>query len=104
MILLVSLAAAKTHLRVLSTDHDYDIELKIGMASDIVLDYIKNRTVPTEWIIGTSPITYDIPALIQAAVLLVVGELYFSREASVANVLSPAVMSLLERYRDPAIA
>lgn len=104
MIALVTLIQAKTHLNILNSDHDADITFKIAQASEIVTDYIKVKVVPDEWTIGTSPQTYDVPALIQAAVLLVVGELYFSREASIANVLSPAVMSLLERYRDPAIA
>lgn len=107
MIDLVTLNQAKDHLRIVLTDtqHDTDVQFKIAQASEIVMDYIKRSVVPDEWTVSSvSPISYSIPALVQAATLLVVGELYFNREASTADVLSTAVMNLLERYRDPALA
>lgn len=103
---LVTLTQGKLHLNIVLTDtsHDTDIAFKISQASEIVMDYIKVKVVPDEWTVNTSPVFYEIPALIQAATLLVLGELYFNRESSVANIISPAIEALLARYRDPAIA
>lgn len=94
---LVTLAQAKLHLRIVDdTTHDADISLKIAMASEIVLHHHKLSTVPSEWLIG-SPVTIDAPPMIQAATLLVLGELFANREGGVANVLSDAVKSLIPR-------
>lgn len=106
MIAFVTLSQAKAHLRIAesNTAHDTDVTMKIEMASEIVLDYLKKPSIPTEWLIGSPQTTIAAPALIQAATLLVLGELFMNREASVTDVLSPAVQSLLERHRDPAMA
>jgi hypothetical protein len=102
VISLVSLEVGKTHLRVDVTDHDADITLKIAQASAIVMRFYKKDVVPDDWIVNNSPISYDIPADIQAAVLLVLSDLYENREASIANPLSDAVKSLIPR--DPTLA
>lgn len=106
MINLVTLDRAKLHLRIAlsNDDSNQDIMNKIAEASDIVMDYIKKKTVPEEWVKSYSPELYEVPPLIQAAVLLVMGELYLNREASVVNVLNDSMGRLLNRYRDPSIA
>lgn len=96
---LVSLAQAKQHLRIDAdvTDHDTDVEMKILQASAILMRHYKRDSIPAEWLLNTSPLTYEIPYDIQAATLLILGELYFNREASNVNALSPAVKALIPR-------
>jgi len=82
---------ARYHLRIDGTEHDAEIEQKLMLAEAIVADYIGN----------SSQSNSDIEA---AAVMLVLGELWLNRESSTADVLSPAVRSLLERQRVQALA
>ncbi len=104
MIGLIDLDAAKAHLHIRNTDSDADIEAKILQASAIVMTHCKLATIPNDWIVNSSPIEYQIPYDIQAAVYLETAELYFQREGSVSGVLSEAVQNLLRAYRDPTIA
>lgn len=106
MIILITFAEGKEHLRVDHNVDDADIQRKIDQATNIVLDYLKMRTVPSSWTGGTafSPPGDGVPGTVKAATLLVLGELWENREASVAIVLSDAVKSLLHRWRDPAMA
>jgi hypothetical protein len=94
MAALVTLAEAKAHLRVLANDQDTDITMKALAASDIVIDYIKRPA--HGWTDTTAP------ALVKAAILLVLGALFEDREGG--DPISDAVKSLLHRYRDPAYA
>lgn len=105
-IALVSLDQAKDHLRVTHDNDDEDIFSKVEQASAIVLDYLKLSVTPTDWgnLSGDSPPGTGVPHLIQAATLLILGELFKGRESSTVDVLSNAVKSLLHRYRDPALA
>jgi hypothetical protein len=90
---LVTLIEAKAHLRVLASDQDTDITAKALAASDIVIDYIKRPD--HEWTDA------DAPPLIKAAILLVLGNLFFEREGAM---ITDGVKSILHRYRDPALA
>lgn len=101
MILLVSVAQAKEHLRILHSDSDSDIESKVASASLIVMRHHKLDSVPAEWFQGSPP-QINAPENIQAAVLLVTSELFENREAGVSNPLSEAVKSLIPR--DPTMA
>lgn len=94
MAALVTLAEAKTHLRVLADDQDSDITAKALAASDIVIDYIKR---PDH---GWTDVT--VPALVKSAILLVLGALFDDREGG--DPISDAVKSILHRLRDPALA
>jgi hypothetical protein len=101
---LVTLEQAKMQLRIDDEEHDADIGMKIKQASHIVLDYLKYKEIPPlAWMVG-SPAVMQVPPLVEAAVLLKVSELYHNRESSVINLISPAVVALLDRYRDPALA
>jgi hypothetical protein len=104
MVDLVSLTEGKTHLRITNSNADADIALKITIASEILMDYLKRAEPPEEWATADSPVTYVVPALVKGACLLILGELYMNREASVANVLPERLCALLERYRDPSFA
>lgn len=104
--MLVSIEQAKAHLRVDHDDEDADLTLKCVAAGEIVVDFLKLKELPAAWTAGESfsPPENTVPALIQAAVLEVVGELYRNREASVGDILSEKVKSVLWRHRDPALA
>lgn len=88
---MITLTEAKTHLRVIHADEDADITRKLTMAIAIVQDYTR------------IDVTYDPSAVADAAILLVLGELYTNREAN-ANPLSSSVKSILERIRVPGFA
>ena len=100
---LVSAYQAQSHLRANNEDL-VDVQFKLEQASDIVWDYLKLKSVPDDWIMNTSPLTYAIPRKIQAITLLVLGELYENRESTVSNPLSEGVQALCERLRDPGYA
>ncbi len=111
MIDLVTLERAKEHLRVTGSESDDDILGKISQASDFVLNYLKIADLVADSSPPTSPAVTDIwppygivPGEVEAATLLVLGELYEKREAADADVLSQAVRDLLHRRRDPALA
>lgn len=88
---MISLDNARYHLRIDGTEHDPEIEQKLMLARAIVADYIGSNNQSNG----------DIE---EAAVMLVLGELWLNRESSSADVLSPAVRSLLERQRVQALA
>ncbi|SAK50683.1 Phage gp6-like head-tail connector protein [Caballeronia pedi] len=99
---LVSLARACLHLRVVPGEDDTAINDLIEAASDIVMDYLK-KPVPEEWKVETDSTASTVPGPVRAAVLLVLGHLYADREGGT-DPISPAVVSLLMRHRDPAVA
>jgi len=101
---LISLDEAKLHLRIAldNPDYDADVTLKIEEASSILLDWVKQKTIPEEWMNGTEPA--NVPAFVRSAVKVMLGELHENREASIADVMSPAVQALLQRLWDPALA
>lgn len=102
---LITLEAAKQQLRIAPNNntHDADIQAKILEASAILMDWIKQPAVPDSWMSG-SPAVMTVPPLVQSVTKLILSELFENREASVANVISPAVQTLLQRLFDPALA
>jgi len=112
---LVSLDDAKRHLRlnVLAPvlDEDDDLRMKILTATAVILDYLAR---PTDAVWTADMAAWDIttvPRVVQAAILVQLGELYRFRgdDAGMTptpehGFLSPHVTALLARYRDPALA
>lgn len=105
MVELVTLADARIQLNTTDPARDADIIQKIQIASSIVMNYCKRseEAMPIEWIIG-SPATSNVPGAIRGVVLMMVSELFYNREAGVANVLSDFMKHLLAPYRDPTLA
>lgn len=103
MIDLIDLEEAKDHLRVTGTRFDADIQNKILQASAIIFNYLKVNVNDSPLSV---PWTGAIPWDIKAACCLVVGILNRYRDdgEAEADPLSPAVRSLLHRYRTPAMA
>jgi hypothetical protein len=98
MAALVTLAVAKSHLRLnpVVTADDADIQLKVNQASAIVINHLKAQADPT-WTDAT------VPVQVQAAVLTLVTQLVVSRgDGDVPD------DSQWQRYltilRDPALA
>lgn len=81
-----------------------DLDLKILAVSAVIMRHIKLTDYDEDWYDDSSPAVLTIPYDIRAAALLAVGEMYMTREASTANVLSPTVLDLLRSYRDPSMA
>jgi len=101
MVALVTLEAAKAHLRVDDDTQDDEVETKLNDASDIIVDYLKRPD--HDWTDET------VPGQVRSSVLLVLGALWENREgvgqyAEELDPISPAVVSLLMRMRDPALA
>lgn len=109
---IVDFETAKLHLRVDHDEDDVDITFKLEQASAIIIDFLKMP--PGTWDLKTqnsgSAGTGDsgsagdtAPMQVQAATLMVLGELYKNRESS-ADPLSKTVKDMLRRLRDPALA
>lgn len=118
---LVTLAQAIGHLRLTGTfvvgsspidPVETDLTLKLAQAEDVVLNYLKIPAIsPEHWTIEPDQIN-TVPPLVQAAILLQLGELWRFRgddvdgqgPAQTAGDLSPTATNLLRRWRDPAVA
>ena len=99
---IVTLSQAKSHLREDSNDRDADITLKLAAAEAAVREYITEDE--DDW--GTA----GPPATVQAAVLLMLGDLDANRgdqeqaQGPADGYLPKAVTNLLYRHRDPSMA
>lgn len=98
---LVSVYEGRLHLRIDDDFSDEEVTLLIEKATSIVLDYIKNPT--GVWLDTDGVTVLPVPALVRAAILMVMGTLYMDREGQM-DPLSLAVQSLLQRQRTPALA
>ena len=104
--MLVSLTQASDHIRRDTTDDDSDLTLKIEAASAIVAGYIDtgadflNTAGDPDYDTAGDPI--NVPRDVQAATLLVLGDLYMDREAG--DALSPTMTAILAKWRPPVFA
>ena len=113
MVMLVSLAQAKEHLRVDDADNDNDLTLKVHAASAAVLNYIRNGAdvftdSSGEPIVDSNGNPIGIPYDVQAATLLMLGYLYKDRDgdpdkAYEMGYLPRPVTALLYVYRVPSL-
>ena len=100
---LVTLDQARHHLRVdAANETDAAIESLITIASGIVLTYVK---APEDAAAAQDVWERDtVPGSVQAATLLVLGDLYDHRQGEGADPLSDAVLLLLTPFRTPSLA
>lgn len=111
---LVTLDQARKHLRLTGSYEDDDLQMKLTQAQAIVLDHVNQRRSDGDlWAAEIASWTEEtVPRQVQAAILIQLGELYRYRgdDASDDNArrasgfLVPAVVSLLNRLRDPAVS
>ena len=97
---LVTLATAKAHLRITSTDDDTDIQLKLDQAEATILEYL-DTSADAAWI---SPATA--PGPVTAAILLWLTRLFEHRgdDDEADAVTWAAIERILVRSRNAAIA
>lgn len=105
---LVTLKQVKRHVNQDTSFDDQLLERKRLEASAIILDYLKVDTSDTgfDWVDLLGEPTANIPAVVTAATLLVVGALYENRDGSAdgPQALSQTVKDLLARSRTLAIS
>lgn len=87
---LITTAEAKTYLRLLGTDYDAELGLKVPQASSVVLDYI---TVAEDDLAGDDLNVAKLAAF-EVTRALVDG----------ADPLPPIVKNILHRLRDPSLS
>lgn len=82
---------------------DADLTLKVQQASAIVLVHLKR---PAEWDVDSDPSDDPEFAIVQAAVLKVLGNLYRFRgdDEKAAAPVSEDVVAMLSMLRDPSLA
>lgn len=90
---LVSLADAKADLRILGSGEDVDIQNKLNTAEAIVVDYLKRPD--HGWTEESAPL------VVKAAILLVLRNLFDEQNS---DPITPGVVSILFRQRDPTLA
>ena len=101
---LVSLTIAKQHLRIMDTDHDADIVVKLAQAEGAVLDRCNStaywRAITATWTDVTAP-----PA-VTAAICLVLTHLYENRgdEMKMDADFWAAIERVIGLHKDPVIA
>ncbi len=104
--MLVTLEVTLAHLKLPAGPDDADLTIKIEQASAMVWQYLKRP-----WIEIAPPIVVpgadEETAIIQAATLKVIGNLYRFRgddDKTAAAPISPDVVLMLAHLRDPALA
>lgn len=90
---MISLTDARTHLRIDGAQDDDEIALKLLLAETLVAGYIGSDQSGSTYV-----------AALDAATLLVLGDLWLNRESSTADPLSPAVKNILSLFRTPTYA
>lgn len=110
---MINLLTAKFHLRIDTDDYDDEVLAKLGMADAIVTTYLAQHEVPPPIRLSdyVSDAAHDVLAEVlsvgeaarDAAVLLVLGELWANREAGAAP-LGPNVTALLHVIKGPTWA
>lgn len=98
MAAIISLDEAKRHLRVDDSDNDEDILAKTEQAIAIIYGYLK-KPIPN--VDGSPPDEVDGSA--KASILLALTGLYDGRDPAT-EIITPAIVALLMRLRDPALA
>lgn len=97
----ISIEQAREHLREDYPDSDdNDIQSKLEQACDIIRDYLH---VHDEEFLASTMDEGNAPPRVVAATLLVLGELFREREKD-SDPISPGVVRLLSRTRDPVLA
>lgn len=95
---LVTLQMVRDRLRIDASDDQEDVERMMREGTRIVLGYLKPQPMGTAldrgWTIDT------VPEHVQTAILLVIRAIYDGED----NPLSQAVLDVLHRDRDPALA
>ena len=107
MTMLVTLDEAKDQVSILRSNTYFDdiLELKVEIASDILLGFCKLDEPPDEWYDDSSPANLSAPGRIKGCVLLMAAEMFLNRESTISNPLSDTVKAILRlKDRGPTLA
>ncbi len=105
---MIALPDARRHLRIDGAQDDEEITQKLATAQAIVDSYADPSLARQPVTLPASPTpeqqrAYDLQArtalALDAATLLVLGELWANRESGASDPLSPAVKNLLRQFR-----
>lgn len=102
---LITLEQAATHLRITGSEYADDLELKIEQASALVIQYLKRED--HEWTVETDPADDLEFAIVQAAILEVLANLWGDRgdrEKPSDGPVTDRVKRALSMMRDPSLA
>lgn len=111
MAALITYDQAKEHLRLTGDEEENDLTLKMEQASAIVITYLKRPN--HGWDVSTDPNDDPEFAIVQAAILMVLADLYRDRgdedvdvrgEEWTAVNMRPGVRRALMMLRDPTVA
>ncbi len=109
--MMIQLTDARRHLRIDGTQDDAEIQQKLAVANEMVLayvghvrgDYLDLDELPVDVTLADARRLRHESAL-DAARLLILGDLWQNRESSSGSPLSPAVVNLLNLFREPGYA
>lgn len=106
---IVTLDEAKAHLRIVGSEDDDDLQAKLDVAHELVLDYVKQRrSGMTEWVQTVDAWTdQSAPKVVYGAIARMFGHLARFRgddEYRGDAQLPAEVRMLLDGKRDPALA
>lgn len=116
MTMLVTLAAARAHLRIDTTDGDADLELKVKGASRAVMNYIRQSLLVGAFTDSAGDVFEDsngvalsVPEDVQIATLFLIGYMDRNRDSDTEEgfdglFLPKPVKSLLIHYRKPTLS
>ena len=107
---MISINDARAHLRIDGTQDDAEISAKMIIAEALIASYIGHlrgdvfgEPQPPEITAADTQRFRHQPAL-DAARLLILGDLWANRESTTGDPLSPSVKRLLEPFREPGYA
>lgn len=110
---MIALYQAKWHLRITGDDQDFEIEQKLALAHALALQYVGRirgdigdpENTPAEIVEAEATrLGFGAQQAIDAATLLILGELWLNREAGTFNGLSPGVRLILDGIKERGYA
>lgn len=102
---LITVIQAEKQLRLSGAEYDFDIEMKMEQATALVITYLKRPD--HGWTEDTDPTEVPEFAIVQAAILEVLTNLFADRgdrEKPTDGPLTERVKRMLSMHRDPALA
>lgn len=107
---MICLDDARAHLRIDGYEDDAEIRLKIDIVDALMASYIghlrgdnPDQELSPE-LLDAEARRFRHESALDAARLLVLGELWTNRESSTSDPLSPTVKNLLQIFREPGYA
>ncbi len=107
---MIQLTDARRHLRIDGAQDDAEIEQKLAVANEMVFAYVghlrgdyADTEAPADLILADDR-RFRHEAALDAARLLILGDLWQNRESSHGNPLSPTVVNVLNLFREPGYA